>query len=132
MKWMCAIVGAAVLAGCQTAEEYAAAESRLQSEIAAKQGQRVDRLCFTRSINGWRELGKKAVLIEKGVNDWYKLDLLGTCQPEWAFNAIALKTRPAGSSCLSRGDEIATFDQPIDGDCVITAIYEWDEDAEVP
>lgn len=132
MKWICAMAGAALLAGCQTSEEYAEAESRLEAEIAAKQGERVDRICFTRSVRGWRELGDDAVLLRRGVNDWYQVNLSGTCQPEWAFNAIAVRTRPAGSSCISRGDRIDTPDAPISGSCLITEIYEWNEDAEVP
>lgn len=131
MKWIVAIAGVAALAACQTAEEFAAEEERLQAEIAAKQGERVDRICFTQSINGWRELGDDAVLLRKNVNDWYKLDISGTCDPEWAFNAIAIETRPAGAHCVSRGDQIRTFDTAIDGRCFITAIHEWDDDAEV-
>lgn len=135
MRWICATAMVSALGACQTTEEYAAAEAREEArfaeEIAARQGERVDRICFTRSINGWREFGEDAVLLRKGVDDWYKLDLSGVCDPEWAINAIAVKTRPAGSSCVSRGDEIKTFDQPIDGTCFITAIYEWNEDAEI-
>lgn len=104
----------------------------IEAEIAARQGKEVDRICFARQINGWRAIGEHAVLLEKGVNDWYKLDLVGTCRPEWAFNAIAVRTRPAGSLCLSKGDRIETFTTPMVESCAIVAIYEWDEKAEVP
>lgn len=132
MKWIIALAGAATLAGCQTAEDYAEREARLQAEIDARQGPEASQVCFTRSINGWRALGDDAVLVRARVDDWYKLDLAGTCDPEMAFNAIALETRPAGSSCVSRGDRISTPDAPVGGQCVITRIHEWDEEAEVP
>jgi len=132
MKWMVPIAGAVALAGCQTAGDRTERQERLEAEIAARQGAEVDRICFARSVNGWRSLGRDALLLREGVSDWYKVDLAGTCDPEWAFNAIGLETRPAGSSCLSRGDHISTPDAPIGGRCVITAIHEWDEDTEIP
>jgi hypothetical protein len=132
MKWMLPIAGAVALAGCQTAADRAGRQDRLEAEIAARQGAEVDRICFARSVNGWRPLGRDALLLRHSGDRWYKVDLAGTCDPEWAFNAIGIETRPAGSSCLSRGDHISTPDTPTDGRCVIIAIHEWDEDAEIP
>lgn len=132
MKWFFVLAGAAVLAGCQTSENYAEREDALQAEIAARQGAEVNQICFMRNINGWRELGDNALLVREGIDDWYKLDLAGTCDPEWAFNAISIETRPAASSCLTRGDHISTPDASFTGRCVITGIHEWNADAEVP
>lgn len=132
MKWIMAVAGAATLAGCQTAEDSAEREARLQAEIAARQGAEVNRVCFTRNINGWRPLGDDAILVRARIDDWYQLNLSGTCDPEWAFNAIVLESRPAGGSCVSRGDHITTPETPISGRCVITSIHEWDEEAEMP
>jgi hypothetical protein len=53
-------------------------DANLQAQIAARQGAQVDRVCFTREIDGWCELGDGAILIENGANDLFKLDLLGT------------------------------------------------------
>ncbi len=127
-------VAALWLAGCaatddQETKQGSRAEA-LEAEIKAKQGEPVRRVCFTRSINGWRALGRKSLLLSKGVNDWYKLDLVGTCDPKWAFDTIAIQTRPAGASCLTRGDRIATPDRAVSGNCVITDIYRWDDKAE--
>ena len=103
----------------------------LEAEIAARQGTEVDRICFVRNIDGWRPLGDEALLLEKGVDDWYMVELTGTCEPEWAFDAIAIRTRPGAALCLTRGDSIATFDAPLEGTCFISHIYEWDDEARV-
>ncbi len=128
---LCALIVG--LSGCATPEERAAqraeAEAKEAAEIAVRQGERVNRICFNRSVNGWREFGRKSLLLRRGVNEWYKLDLAGTCDPEWAFNAIGVRTFP-GSSCISRGDDIVTRDAGFTGTCKIMAIYEWDEEAE--
>lgn len=126
---MCALAAAAV-AACGTTQSYQEREAALAAEAAARQGEEVNQICFSQSINGWREFGDDAILLRKGVNDWYKLDLSGTCEPDWAMNAIALHGFGA-SSCLSRGDRVTTPDAPgsFSGSCFITRIYEWDEDA---
>ncbi|PQA86178.1 DUF6491 family protein [Hyphococcus luteus] len=111
------------LAACQAYPDKT--DDSLQAEIAQKQGEEVSRICFARTINSWRPLGDDAVLIEQGVNDWYQLSLSGACKPEWAFDAIALKTR--GSSCITKGDKISTPDSITGGPCFITDMHEWNE-----
>lgn len=123
---------ALALGACQTAEDRAASEARLQAEIDARRGEEVNRICFQRNINGWRELSDEAILLQRGVNDWYMVELRGVCDPTMAFNSIALVSRPAGSSCLSRGDKVIIPDDVIGGQCFIDRIYKWDEDAEIP
>jgi len=99
--------------------------------VAARQGAEVNRVCFTDQINSWSPLGDRSVLLRQGVNDWYKLDLTGNCRPDWAYNAIALRTRPAGSLCLTSGDDLETFESPIHGHCIIDAIHAWNDKASV-
>lgn len=122
---------ALLAAGCQSSSESAARQDdEIARLTAARQGAEVDRICFASNINGWSPLGRDAVLLERGVNDWFKVELTGTCDPEWAFNTIALRSRPAGSSCLTRGDRITTDDQTVPGVCYVDRIYEWDETRE--
>ncbi len=132
MKPLILTAAAALLAaGCQSSVESAARQDdEIARQVAARQGAEVDRICFAQNINGWSPLGREAVLLERGVNDWYKVELTGTCDPEWAFTTIAVSTRPAGSSCLSRGDRIQTDDPTIPGVCYVQSIYEWDETKE--
>ncbi|MGD2132716.1 MAG: DUF6491 family protein [Maricaulaceae bacterium] len=123
------LAGSLALAGCQSTTTAAEREAQREMEIAARQGEQVDRICFTRNIRGWREFGDDAVLLEAGLNDWYKVDLSGFCQPDQAFDTIAIESR--GGVCLNRGDNISTPDAPLGGRCFIDHIYEWDEEAEV-
>ena len=129
-------VSAAALAAaaCQSpeaAERAAQNQAELDRLIAVRQGPEVDRICFSGQINSWSELSRDSILLRRGVNDWYKVDLNGTCNPQWAFNSIALASRPSGTSCITPGDRITTDEPEIGGVCLIDAIYEWDEDAEV-
>lgn len=130
-----AVAVAVSAAACQATPEQQAARATADAEtealIALRQGAEIDRLCFTNNIRGWSELSRSAILLEEGVNDWYKIDLTGTCRPEWAFNAIGIVSRPAGSSCLSRGDRLITDDETVPGVCYVDRIYEWDETKEL-
>lgn len=111
------------LAACQSYGDKAGND--LQAEIAQNQGPEVSQICFAESINGWRALGDRAVLLEKGANEWYQVNLSGPCEPEWAFNAIAIETR--GSSCLTKGDKIHAGDSLTGNTCWVTDIHEWNE-----
>ncbi|MBI1365742.1 MAG: hypothetical protein GC153_07255 [Alphaproteobacteria bacterium] len=129
---LAALIGAGLLAGCETTGYASQEEAQRQAEIAARQGASVGQVCFTRNIDGWRELGRNAILIRRGLKDWYKLDLVGSCDPRWAMSAIGIRTQPGGG-CITRGDHIETYtNTPIKGSCVITGIHEWNEDAPVP
>ena len=122
------LASALCLTACATAEEREAVALAKAEEIAAKRGEEVNRLCFTQNINGWRAVDDDAVVVTKGVNDKFLLELAGPCDAENAFLSIGLKTF-GGSSCLSRGDRLVT-DERIANRCRITKIYEWNEDAE--
>jgi hypothetical protein len=121
-----------VLAACATAL-LAAACSTPPAETAdakpdARQGKEVRQICFNQQIRNWRELDRKSIIVEKGVNDEYKLELIGSCQPQDAFLNIGLVSRVGGGSCLSSGDKLVT-DAQFDGSCSIRRIYEWHKDA---
>ncbi len=126
-KAIAAAVSAVVLAGlvgCSTSSEQKTAreleQAWLDSEIEARQGAEVGRVCTRRNV-GWRSFGDDALLLEAD-GQWYRLKLAGTCDPERAFATIASR----GSSCVRRGDSVFTS-RPRDRErCVITAIYEWD------
>jgi hypothetical protein len=104
-------------------------------------GEEVRSICFTSSIDGFRTLEGEddVVLIERAVNNWYYVELMGGC----SYNrlkfaqAVGIDTSP-GSGCLSRGDQLIFSDsvfapqQELDlTRCRVSAIYEWvvpDED----
>ncbi len=94
-------------------------------------GPEVRQVCFQSQIKNWRtdKKDRRAVIVEKGMKQEYKLDLVGTCAPEDAFTSIGLVSRFGGGSCLTPGDRLITDARYNDGDCSIHRIYEWHEDA---
>jgi hypothetical protein len=120
-------LAALMAAACQTQTEETA-----DATPDARQGKEVSQVCFTQQIRSWKPLGREqAVIIEKGMNEHYKLDLIGTCRPDDAFMNIGLVSRFGGGSCLSRGDDLVTDARYNDGPCSIRRIYEWNDKAEV-
>lgn len=129
---MAAASGVALLAGpALAAEEEASTDARI--------GEQVDRICFGRDINNFKTIKGEddAVLLEKGVNDWYKATLIGACsyrELKWAMS-VAIDQRPAGG-CVTPGDYLV-FSRSVSGDfsfpnttrCAISEIYKWDPDA---
>jgi hypothetical protein len=120
-------LAALMAAACQTQTEETA-----DATPDARQGKEVSQVCFTQQIRSWKPLGREqAVIIEKGMNEHFKLELIGTCRPDDAFMNIGLVSRFGGGSCLSRGDDLVTDARYNDGPCSIRRIYEWDDKAEV-
>ena len=97
------------------------------AEPDIRQGEEVSQICFSSQIRNWRENDRKSVIVEKGVNEEYKLELVGACDPQSAFLSIGIVSR-GGMSCLSRGDTLVT-DDSFGGSCSIRRIYKWNEDA---
>ena len=99
-------------------------------------GEEVRSICFGRNINGWKSLKgvDGVVLLEKGVNDWYYVEVSGGCRAR-TFNfatAIGIESRPAGG-CVTQGDVIIVRDTAnFNRRCFIKKIYEWDGDAQAP
>ncbi len=122
----CAAIGAVLLlAGCQTpADGVAGADAKPDP----RQGAEVRNICFQSQIRSWRENDNKSVIVEVGVRDEYKLELIGACRPEDAFTEIGLVSR-GGGSCLSAGDKLVTDERYGDASCSIRRIYEWHKDA---
>lgn len=97
-----------------------------------RQGKDVSEICFSSQIRNWRANDDSSVIVEKGMNEEYKLVLAGTCQPERAFSSIGLISRVGGGSCLSTGDRLVTDASHDHGACTILRIYEWRKDADGP
>jgi hypothetical protein len=126
-----ALFGAVVLVACAATPEQKTAreeaQSRLDAEIKANRGDAVSQIC-PRGSDGWKTLGDKTILLEAR-GGWYMAELAGACDPDGAVAGIATRST-SGSSCLSRGDRIATG-RPRSGErCVITALYKWNAEAE--
>jgi hypothetical protein len=133
IAFMAVVAAAAFFAAEAAADEEAAADD-------ARVGEEVGRICFGRDINNFKAIKGEddAVLLEKGVNDWYKATLIGPCsyrQLRWA-QSVAIASRPAGG-CVTPGD-VLVFSRSAFGDfsfenttrCAIADIYRWDPAAE--
>lgn len=122
-KLILAAAAAVLMAGCATPPAETA-----DAKPDPRQGEEVRNVCFSSQIRNWRELDNRSVIVEVGVKDEYKLELLGTCQPRDAFMSIGLVSR-GGSSCLSTGDTLVTDSRYSDGSCSVRRIYKWNKDA---
>lgn len=122
-SFILAAVAASLLASCATPSTDVA-----EAKPDARQGEEVRQVCFTQQIRNWRENDRRSVIVEVGVRDEYKLDLIGTCHPGDAFTTIGLVSR-GGGSCLSSGDTLVTDERYVGGSCSIQNIYKWNKDA---
>ena len=125
---------AALLAAC--ASSSSAEEEMANWQEDARLGEKVDRICFSDSIDSFRMATRDAVIVRKGVNREYLVEMVGQCPDLDNANSLNFDTSP-GSSCVTRGDKIYAHDSGFGVDrsgvaqlrCPIRAIYEWNEDA---
>lgn len=122
-KFVLAAAAVALLGGCATPPVETA-----DAKPDPRQGEQVNNICFAQQIRNWRENDNRSVIVEARLNDEYKLELIGTCNPRDAFLNIGLVSR-GGSSCLSTGDQLVTDARYNDGSCSIRRIYKWNKDA---
>jgi hypothetical protein len=123
MRYFVAACASALVAACTTPPTETA-----EAKPDPRQGKEVRQICFNQQIRNWRENDRRSIIVEKGVNEEYKLDLIGTCEPSDAFLSVGLVSRVGGGTCLSSGDRLVT-DARYDGSCSIRRIYEWHKDA---
>ena len=97
-------------------------------------GEKVDRMCFTSSIDGFSSPTDDTAILSASPSRKYLVET-SSCYGLDRAMSIALSSN---MSCASRGDNLLVSDSvfrleqsggmPPDR-CFITAIYEWDEDA---
>lgn len=131
-KLILAACAAILFAGCTTPSADTAAQAAENAKPDPRQGEAVRNICFTQQIHSWRTLDRRSVIVESGVKQEYKLDLVGGCQPDNAFTSIGLISRVGGGSCLETGDKLVTDARFDGGACMISKIYKWNKDAPKP
>jgi len=124
-KFIAAAAAAILLSACASPPPAETADAKPDP----RQGEEVNNICFTQQIRNWRENDRRSIIVEVGVRDEYKLELMGTCQPQDAFMSVGLVSRVGGGSCLTRGDKLVTDARYNDGSCSIRRIYKWNKDA---
>ena len=99
-------------------------------------GEKVDRICFNRSIDSFHSNDRDTVVVREGVNDHYLIEVRGICPNLRRAQTIGID---AFSSCVSRNDALIVSSSPFSLNdetsigpdrCLIRSIYKWDEDAE--
>ncbi|MEM9233052.1 MAG: DUF6491 family protein [Pseudomonadota bacterium] len=128
------------LGACSTSETDSSSEPTLEEALADKRiGERTDRLCFTRGVNGFSEWdGPDGLILNKGARDKYLVLVQRSCRTIDNAQRVGVDSR-FGSGCVSRGDYLFISEEifggrsstdPFTSDrCLITAIYQWNEDA---
>lgn len=98
-------------------------------------GERVDRMCFTSTIDGFSQPDEDTVVLRASASRHYLVETSACFNLERALS-IGLDSR---TSCASRGDRLIVSDSAFPSrsntgtsvdSCLITAIYEWDDDAD--
>ncbi len=119
-KWIHLVALASVatlLSACQ-----GTVSEREQAIRAGTQGSSVNSVCFSRDIRNWYALDDQSLIVERGRENYYKLDLIGGCDTSQAF--LTLRTESRSGICLSPGDQIS-FPHDRGFSCSVTRIYEW-------
>ncbi len=127
----------AFLAACSSTAVTQPRESAFAGD--PRLGERVDRVCFSSTIDNFMDATDRTIVIERGVNDKYLIETVGRCPDlEWA-QSIAIS---ASGTCLTRFDELfasesafgvrGALGRPVKR-CVIGSIHTWHpERAEPP
>lgn len=130
-----AVMTALGVAGTAWSRDEPAGEEKADPRL----GVEVDRICFSRDISNFATIDDEddAVLLERGVNDWYKVTLAGACNYNRLrfAQSVAIDERPRGG-CITRGDALVFSDSAF-GDfsfpnatrCIITEMFRWNPKA---
>lgn len=125
-----------LLAGCATSSGSSPAEELAETLADARLGEPLDRVCFSRAIDGFRDNRERTVVVRRGVSDDYLL-VLRSCPQLDSAQLIALTDR-LGSGCLRRNDRIIVSESPTalrgigqigSPVCFVDSIYGWNENA---
>lgn len=101
-------------------------------KVDPRQGEEVNQVCFNRTMDSWSPIEgeNKALIVFDRRKEQYKLELIGTCDPEFAMMRIVTVSR-GSSSCLSKGDKVITdADMDRNDSCTIMGIYKWHPEKE--
>lgn len=128
------LFAAALLSACASAADPDAPSELEQTLADARLGEQVDRICFPRAIDGFRDNRDRTVVVRRGVSDDYLL-VLRSCPQLDRAQGIALIN---SATCLRPFDAVIVSESVFgfrgpgqigDPTCYVDAIYRWDEDA---
>jgi hypothetical protein len=114
-----------LLTACASTSEKE--EAPVSVENDPRIGKQVQQACFVNTIDSWSSVDNddNALIVSFRNKKRYKLNLIGTCDPELADFRIAIIGK-TGSSCVQRGDKLLTDGNTMAGmSCTIMRMYEW-------
>lgn len=136
LNWLFAAVGCAVLLGCASSDDEPKYASLSEDP---RVGEAQNRICFTRSINGFSEYQNgDGIVLHRSRSERYLVTFVGPCFAARNALAIGLNPRFGGTGCIGRGDRIylsdsftgrPTSDSFSSDLCMIRDIYTFDPDA---
>ena len=99
-----------------------------------RRGEKVDKICFNRNIDGFSDTRKRSVVLETSPSKQYLVEVRGICSQLRSAQRIAIDS---ALSCVSRNDILIVSEQVFSGSsasrspdrCFISAIYKWDRKA---
>lgn len=133
---MVAVATSLLLTGCETTSTNENGEKPLRGIAALKDdarlGEKVNRICFARQIDGFRAATKNTVIVESGLRKEFIIETFGGCSNLRDAQGISL---PTGFSCLSDKDSIIVHDSVFKTEttpfsnqrCSIKSIHRWNE-----
>lgn len=96
-------------------------------------GEKVDKICFNRSIDGFSMARKDTVVLSRGVSKDYIVEVKGVCTNLRHAQSIGIDSN---LSCVSRGDYLIVSDSAFGTStgfgpdrCYINKIHKWDKKA---
>ena len=100
----------------------------------ARLGEKVDKICFKRNIDGFSRTTRDTVVVSAGVNKDYLIEVRGPCSNLNHAQSIAIDS---SLSCVTRLDSILvstsafSLRDNLGGPqrCIVNEIYVWNEDA---
>lgn len=121
---------ALTLVACTTASENDEVRGIAKYEGDPRLGEEVDKICFTRNIDGFTGATKDTIILES-VNKEYIVEVERNCYNLRNAMGVTLDT---GLSCLSKFDHIVVYDTLVGGPaagpgpdrCAIKSINKWD------
>ena len=131
--FIAALSAAAILGACATGR-MSTEERFAKFADDPRLGEQVDKICFSGSIDGFRDNTRDSVILTRGVRDDYLVFVDGC--PAMS-RALSLRTESIGS-CLRKRDWIITSDNGFGmtgndqigtNQCQIESIYKWNKKA---
>ena len=126
------------LTACATAGDALTEPMKPRVEDDPRFGAAVDTVCFTAGLSGFFEVGNRAVVLRRGVDETY-LVRTGYCRTLRRVEGLRIAD---SAGCLKRGDRLEVYEQPFPrkGEqndrperCLVTAIHRWwDADIDAP